>query len=279
MLLALLSQAATAKHVAPSEATAHLIDHTNAIVPPLAKAMRLGGTVTLEIVVSAEGNVISTQVIDGSPILQQAAVDAVKQWKYTPFFDNGVAVSVVTVAAVDFGGGMSDQEHEIRAKLFPAEDECRGLLNDKKYAEAGTKCRETVQLSDQLPKEVVLERSTPRSLLAHSVLLQGRVVDAIQIYEEALTLDKPYLGPNDADLATDYANLARAYALNRQFEKSDSLYATAVETFEAAIKNLPDMKENYQQRLNRTLLEYAQLKDLEGQGSAASELRKKASPH
>lgn len=58
--------------------------------------------------------------------------------------------------------------------------------------------------------------------------------------------------------------------------KADGLYASAVSTFEAAIQSLPQMKANYTQRLKRTLDEYAQLKEAEGQGEAAEELRKRA---
>ena len=58
--------------------------------------------------------------------------------------------------------------------------------------------------------------------------------------------------------------------------KADGFYATAVTTFENAIVNLPVMKDNYTQRLKRTLHEYAQLKDAEGEPDKAVELRKKA---
>jgi len=54
---------------------------------------------------------------------------------------------------------------------------------------------------------------------------------------------------------------------------ADGLYATAVSTFEASVLsvlNLPEMKENYTRRLKRSLNEYAQLKEAEGQNDAAS---------
>jgi tetratricopeptide (TPR) repeat protein len=85
-----------------------------------------------------------------------------------------------------------------------------------------------------------------------------------------------YREPDDADLATDYANLGRAYGVTGQLAKADELYATSVKTFRAAIVTLPEMKENYSRRLQRTLAEYAQVKDAEGQADVASNLRQQA---
>lgn len=50
--------------------------------PELAKKMRIQGTVKVEAVVRPNGTVKSTRVVGGSPILVDAATDAVKQWKF-----------------------------------------------------------------------------------------------------------------------------------------------------------------------------------------------------
>lgn len=96
------------------------------------------------------------------------------------------------------------------------------------------------------------------------------------MYEEALDLDKAYRKSDDADLASDYWNLGRAYFSTGELTKADGLYQTAVSTFEAAIQSLPSMKENYTRRLKRCLTEYVKLKETMGQDVAAQELRKKA---
>jgi tetratricopeptide (TPR) repeat protein len=136
--------------------------------------------------------------------------------------------------------------------------------------------REAVEISNELPKDVILERSSARSLLAHSILNQGRIKESIPLYEEALTLDKGFLKSNDADLASDYANLGRAYALLGELTSADDLFAISISTFEAAILNLPELKENYTMRLRARLNEYAQIKELRGQKEEAEKLRKKA---
>ncbi len=50
--------------------------------PPIARPMRLEGTVKLEVVVLPDGMVKSVQVKGGSPVLAQAAEDALRQWKW-----------------------------------------------------------------------------------------------------------------------------------------------------------------------------------------------------
>ena len=209
-------------------------------------------------------------------MLTPAAIRAVKTWKYKPFVENGASVAVATDVEIEFPGGMSQNEIDVRNRYFPIEDECRKLIHDGKFEDAEEKCRQAVELSNELPKEVVLERSIALTMLAHAIYMQGRVAEAIPLYENALALDRGYLKADDADLATDYANLGRAYAKTGELSKADTLFAISVTTFEAAIKSLPSMKENYTARLKKTLNEYAFLKQSAGQSKAADDLRNEA---
>lgn len=52
--------------------------------PALAKEMHVMGRVKLEATISADGHVLSTKVVGGSPLLVNAAVDAMKQWRFEP---------------------------------------------------------------------------------------------------------------------------------------------------------------------------------------------------
>jgi protein TonB len=70
--------------------------------PPLARQARIQGTVKLEAVISKEGTIENLTVVSGHPLLIQAALDAVKQWRYRPTMLNGVAVEVVTTIDVNF---------------------------------------------------------------------------------------------------------------------------------------------------------------------------------
>jgi periplasmic protein TonB len=72
------------------------------VYPKLAVKARVRGTVVLEAILTAEGAVAEIQVISGNPLLTQAAVDCVKQWRYEPTYLNGEPIPVILTARVNF---------------------------------------------------------------------------------------------------------------------------------------------------------------------------------
>jgi len=70
--------------------------------PDIAKQARVQGIVILECIISPQGKVSDVKVLRGIPLLDQAAIDAVKQWVYTPTLLNGVPVPVIMTVTVNF---------------------------------------------------------------------------------------------------------------------------------------------------------------------------------
>jgi TonB family protein len=70
--------------------------------PPIAKAAQVQGTVVLQAVIGTNGGIENLRVISGPPMLQQAALDAVRQWVYKPFLLDGEPVEVETQISVFF---------------------------------------------------------------------------------------------------------------------------------------------------------------------------------
>jgi protein TonB len=70
--------------------------------PDIAKQARVQGVVILECTISPQGKVTDVKVLRGIPLLDQAAIDAVKQWVYTPTLLNGVPVPVIMTVTVNF---------------------------------------------------------------------------------------------------------------------------------------------------------------------------------
>jgi TonB family protein len=68
----------------PSQAGRKLVRKTTPAYPDVARKMSLGGTVKVLAVVSADGSVKKVEPVGGSPVLIQAAEDAVSRWKYAP---------------------------------------------------------------------------------------------------------------------------------------------------------------------------------------------------
>ncbi|HEY6764512.1 MAG TPA: energy transducer TonB [Candidatus Sulfotelmatobacter sp.] len=70
--------------------------------PAIARNARIQGTVVLSAVISKEGMIEKVQVLTGHPLLVQAAVEAVKQWRYRPYVLNDQPVEVETQITVNF---------------------------------------------------------------------------------------------------------------------------------------------------------------------------------
>lgn len=73
--------------------------------PVLAKEARVGGVVTLDAVIGADGHIENLKLISGPPLLVEAAMNAVKQWTYRPTILNGQPFKVETQILVNFSLG------------------------------------------------------------------------------------------------------------------------------------------------------------------------------
>ena len=70
--------------------------------PPVAKAARIEGLVVLEATLDERGIVQNVTVLRSVPLLDQAAIDAVRQWRYSPTRLNGVAIPIIMTVTVTF---------------------------------------------------------------------------------------------------------------------------------------------------------------------------------
>ena len=70
--------------------------------PPTAKAARASGTVTVEVLVDEGGQVVSAKAVGGHPLLQQSAVAAAREARFSPTFLSGRPVRVSGVVTYNF---------------------------------------------------------------------------------------------------------------------------------------------------------------------------------
>lgn len=70
--------------------------------PAIAQSARVQGLVIIEAVVGPDGRVQNARVLRSVPLLDQAALDAVRQWEYTPTLLNGLPVPVIMTVTVRF---------------------------------------------------------------------------------------------------------------------------------------------------------------------------------
>ena len=70
--------------------------------PALARAAHVKGTVILEATIDVAGNVEAVRTLRSIPLLDAAALDAVRRWKFSPTRLNGIAVPVIMTVTVNF---------------------------------------------------------------------------------------------------------------------------------------------------------------------------------
>jgi len=79
-----------------------LLQRVEPVYPTIAKQARISGDVRIDAIIDTEGNVVDMQVLSGHPLLVQAALGAVSQWRYEPTYLNEQPVPVVLVVTVTF---------------------------------------------------------------------------------------------------------------------------------------------------------------------------------
>lgn len=70
--------------------------------PPMAKQLRLVGSVQVDVYLDTSGSIEKVQVINGHPLLSGATVSAVKKWKFSPYISEGKAAHSVVRYNISF---------------------------------------------------------------------------------------------------------------------------------------------------------------------------------
>ena len=78
------------------------INDVKPVYPALAQSAGVVGEVIIEAIIAEDGTVIDAKVLRSIPLLDQAALDAVRQWAYTPTLLNGVPVPIVMTVTIKF---------------------------------------------------------------------------------------------------------------------------------------------------------------------------------
>jgi protein TonB len=83
-------------------AEGNLISRVQPIYPPLARQARIQGSVELRAIISKAGTIENFTVVSGHPLLIRSAIDAVRKWRYRPYFLNNEPIEVETEITVNF---------------------------------------------------------------------------------------------------------------------------------------------------------------------------------
>jgi protein TonB len=97
-------KAATPQRVRVSQGVSQglLVHKVTPQYPPLARQARIQGVVVLQALIGKDGGIQNLHVVSGHPMLTNSALEAVKEWKYKPYYLNGEPVEVETTINVNF---------------------------------------------------------------------------------------------------------------------------------------------------------------------------------
>ena len=79
-----------------------LIKNVDPVYPALARQMRIQGSVELMANIGKDGSITAVKLLSGDSVLSQAAINAVKQWKYKPYYLDDQPVAIQTQITVKF---------------------------------------------------------------------------------------------------------------------------------------------------------------------------------
>ena len=100
MIVCLALPLAADVKVGHADAVKNALKRTTPEYSPMAKQMRIQGEVEVEVKISDSGEVAEVKVVTGNPMLSAPVVKAVKEWKFTPFTEDGKPA--VAIASLKF---------------------------------------------------------------------------------------------------------------------------------------------------------------------------------
>jgi TonB family protein len=267
-----------------ADARQHLVQHEEALYPPIAKAARVQGDVLIGLLINEGGQVVSEKVVSGPAMLQQAALDAVKKWRFTPFQVNGVPTQTATTLTIPFhidkpGEGPTAEQDKAAQAWFQLSDKCRSALKSQNVQDAIDRCKEALDMSykaGDLNSSDQLGRVESFQQYGRALVLGHKAQEAMEQENMAIQEAKKCLKETDQEFAMPFYWRAIAEANLGQTDAAVADFEFCEETHRKAIIHLPEMKEMYSKYLATILKTHAALLDQLGRSSDAAKLRAEA---
>lgn len=297
MMLALhLASVSAQVRLSSDESSKLIIEQQPPRYPPLARAAKIEGTVKIDLTVSEAGVPVSAKVIEGHPLLRNAASGAALSRKYKPYVIDGKPVPFVTtvefVFSVTASGPASniaspkpDPENEVARKLFAEEDKCRALFRSDKLAEAEAACRSGVKLADQLANDRSLEKMTIHQLLGNVLTRQKRYQESLESYSRALTFARMTLEDKNAELGLLYGHIGMSHHALNDLDRAREFYSKAEKSLQLAYDGMScddcaeevnQIRHDYMRSLKNFIRYHVLAAEQAGQTQEAEELKRLA---
>ncbi len=245
----------------------HVDQRVTPVYPPIAKIVRVTGTVVVNVSIGTNGNVESIKVVSGPPMLLQAAIDCVKQWTFKPFVKDGSPAEATGQLSIVFDLGKDNptpQEDEIASRYFPLSDQCRKAVSARTDASgAEAVCKQAAETAEEFGPSVRFIEKRSAFVYAATACANNRdLQSALAWAEKAVEVDKLRHDDNSGENAV-YSTRGTIEGMMGDLAASDR-DLTAAEDFSRkgiawADKEAPSLRPEYTRSFIRDLRFHAQI--------------------
>ena len=254
--------------VSAPDAAARVIKRAEPIYPPSALAARVEGIVRLRATVASDGTVRTATLVSGSRLLAPAAIEAVKQWRYTPFTVDGHPVAASFDVEVPFvlprREGRDPEADSLASDAFRGQwEECQRLLGARRSPEAAAPCLALPDLAEKLPPDRQLERAHAHEAVGMLHFSRAAYAESLAAFQRALAARQSVARADDADLGMAYHAVAWGYRMTgntvearRNYEIAEATLRKSLEwvsTLEEKTASSRELHEEFRQRYTRNL--------------------------
>jgi len=255
--------------------------------PPIAKAAFIQGTVVIEIRVGTSGKVEAMKVVSGPAMLQQAAIDCLKQWTFHPFQKDGfpvVATGRMSIVFLLSDYHPSPDDEQIAERYFPLFDQCAKAIRSRTdFAGAASICNQAAETAEKFGPEVRFIEKRSAFVYAATANANARDLNtALSWSTKAVAVVK--LGhDDDSGSGAAFSTKGTVEGMLGDLQNSDQDLAIA-EDFERkgvawAEKEAPGIRKEYTRSLVRDLQFHAKVLQVMNRPQEAQEKLKEAAKY
>lgn len=200
----------------------------NPMPGPLYGGARVDRTVVIAVTIDQTGHVSSAQVVSGPAPLKAIAMDAVRQYTFTPAMLHGKPVAVKMDIKIDFN--VNPQPHEAKGwgKFMKAFRKCKEQVKKPGTpSDQVETCGNAAQLADALPDDApTFEPVTAYVQYATALIRDGRAADAVPVGNKAIAMSKKH-SETPLTLCASYEVTGEASALSGNLQAADKYLSQA----------------------------------------------------
>jgi TonB family protein len=219
------------RHVSPEEAVQHIIKRTEPRYPQLAEMARIQGAVIVRVTIDERGGVTEAKPVSGHPMLIEAAVPAVKSWRFAPFMDNGSPSPVSAEVSLMFSLAPGAERHR---DYLRQEAECNKELQSRNFPAGEPVCGKALKIAAGLPRGYEADKLRAYGNAGTVAFELRKMPEALEDFKQQLDAAQQALKPGSRQMIQVRANLVHTYMASGQMPEADAGYTELEKAVEAA---------------------------------------------